>query len=100
MADTPVFGNPAGLTGRVNVGGGGTNELRKIEGTLQPNLGVSTVTITGVPFKPKYYSLTANNAVPSRKNGGFAAYDTRRARIRATTETTISMQILRKAMSS
>lgn len=57
MADTPVFGNPAGLTGRVNVGGGGTNELKKITGTLTGLYNVSTVTITGVPFKPKYYYI-------------------------------------------
>ena len=57
MADTPVFGNPAGLTGRVNVGGSGISELRKIEGTLSGLYRVSTVTITGAPFKPKYYYI-------------------------------------------
>lgn len=84
MADTPVFGNPAGLIGRVNVGGGGTNELRKIEGTLQPNLGVSTVTITGVPFKPKYYYIGGSYTFTDSEQCGSVEEERGLCRIRYT----------------
>ncbi len=56
MADTPVFGNPAGLIGRVNVGGGGA--LKTV--LLSIGLGVSgqisygTFASGNIGFQPKF----------------------------------------------
>ena len=59
MADTPVFGNPAGLTGRVNVGGGGT--LKIVSGSVSVPQ-TSGQLITTVDFTP----LVIFTAVGSR----------------------------------
>ena len=83
MADTPVF-DLTGRIGRVNAGGGGTNELQKIEGTLQPWLGVSTVTITGVPFKPKYYYIGGSYTFDGSEQCGSVEEERGLCRIRYT----------------
>lgn len=84
MADTPVFGNPAGLIGRVNVGGGGTNELQKITGTLAGLYNVSMVTLTGIPFKPKFYDISGSYTFRDSENCGQVVEERGVARVRYT----------------